>query len=192
MKNNHGLFVPDEDLNFYPAYHRKTWAVCKEHIKDTRTAIDVGAHVGIFTRFLEELFDKVYAFEPEQENRRCFYKNVKSEIYPFPFALSSRRSHGSLHNPKPNNTGAWEFVEDRGGVSTTQTMTLDSFPFIDVDFIKIDTQGMENEVLIGASRILQENKPVLCVENSVEVRRRLEFLGYKVVREVEENLVAIP
>ena len=45
--------------------------------------------------------------------------------------------------------------------------TLDSFNFQNVDFIKIDVQGFELEVLKGAFETLKANSPIICIEENL-------------------------
>jgi hypothetical protein len=78
-----------------------------------------------------------------------------------------------------------------GGItkSVLEIKTLDSFNLTDVDFIKIDTQGSELEILEGAKQTLMENKCVLNVEieqkNPEQVKagrpifKLMESLGYR-------------
>ena len=61
--------------------------------------------------------------------------------------------------------------------STTQKtplVSLDSQNFKRVDFIKIDVEGMELEVLNGASKILKRSRPVMLVEQIKTDTNQLE------------------
>ncbi len=50
------------------------------------------------------------------------------------------------------------------GIGDIPLHTLDSYRFTDVDFIKIDTEGFERNVVKGAERTIKEYRPTLIVE----------------------------
>ena len=41
---------------------------------------------------------------------------------------------------------------------------LDDYEYNNVDFIKIDVEGFENQVILGAKETLIRNKPIIIVE----------------------------
>ena len=73
MKQVNGLWLPDSDTHFagyremnfsvgnIPDYEIGTRRVALGLTKQRRVALDVGAHVGIWTRHLAEEFDTVWA-----------------------------------------------------------------------------------------------------------------------------------
>ena len=70
--------------------------------------------------------------------------------------------------------------------STTQKtplVSLDSQNFKRVDFIKIDVEGMELEVLNGASKILKRSRPVMLIEqiktDTNQLEQFLKDAGYQ-------------
>ena len=73
--------------------------------------------------------------------------------------------------------------------------TLDSFNFQNVDFIKIDVQGFELEVLKGGYKTLKENNPIICIEENIpdlkdsEVYNFLIGLNYKLIDRVLKELI---
>ena len=51
------------------------------------------------------------------------------------------------------------------------------FKFIKVDFIKIDVQSYEYEVLKGARKTLELNSPIVCLEeDNVKNSKAIKFL----------------
>ncbi|MBC8435906.1 MAG: FkbM family methyltransferase, partial [Proteobacteria bacterium] len=77
--------------------------------------------------------------------------------------------------------------------------TLDSFKLDNVDFIKIDVDGFEDKVLIGAKRTIKKFNPVINIEmkrmkRSLIVHNCMNFLrkrGYKRVKRVKSDEVWI-
>ena len=56
----------------------------------------------------------------------------------------------------------------------TPLVSLDSQSFKRVDFIKIDVEGMELEVLTGAKKILRKSRPVMLIEQIKADTNQLE------------------
>ena len=136
-------------------------------VKNTRTAIDVGAHIGIFTTRYAQDFRRVVAIEPVnidylRANTKQ-YDNV--EIY-HRAASNVVGDVVYLHNPSDNNSnsGAWEITDTPTDIQI-ETITVDSLNIADVDLIKIDTQGVEFEVIDGAYNTIERCKPVIHIES---------------------------
>jgi FkbM family methyltransferase len=75
-------------------------------------------------------------------------------------------SFGSLELRKSSNT---EFIGQpvdysEGKLRPVQGITIDSLEAPRIDFIKIDVEGMEMEVLAGAAQSIAKNKPAILIE----------------------------
>ena len=126
------------------------------YIKRWRNCIDIGSNVGIWTRELASKFKKVYCFEPNPNFNECFRKNItENNIELFEFGLSNKEHTASQEF---NST---QMTNTPGNV---QCRTLDSFNLNNIDFIKIDVDGFEVEVLEGAVETITRNKPVINIE----------------------------
>jgi hypothetical protein len=78
---------------------------------------------------------------------------------------------------------------------------LDLFKFNDVDFIKIDVEGSELEVLHGARETIKNNSPIILIEllnshknaehNTIMVTTFLEELGYSLKQKFHEDYLFI-
>ena len=155
-------------------------------------AIDVGANEGIYTYELARLYSRVVAFEPNVNvassletaalaNVKIVYKGLSCASGNTTFYLPSVKGvqlagWGSLNkNNCPDSTE----LESR----IIEIETLDSFEFKSVGFIKIDVEGHEIEVLKGAAKTIQRDRPHLLVEvkdsNLHEVRNLLFKWGYQ-------------
>lgn len=214
MKTVLGWYLPDSDTHFEP-YLRKAEASgrpCEyqfEHrqralsfCKNWRCAIDVGAHIGLWGRPLSERFQKLVAFEPMVEFRELLRLNVPSaEIYAV--ALGDLESTVQMALP-PDNTGMAHIVPDSEESGNIRLTTLDAFEFNDVDLIKIDCEGYEYPIIIGAKDTIQQCKPVIVIEqkphqyfsnhwHQYSARDYLvQSCGYKVGDRVIDDWVMIP
>jgi FkbM family methyltransferase len=145
-------------------YQIKKWRACIPHIKQWRVAVDVGAHVGLWSMQMTKRFENVFAFEPVNAFRECFYKNAWMRgVKLFPYALGAAPGRVAMKTP-PLEGGL-----DTGGTHVCgdgdiEMRTLDSFNLQHVDFVKIDCEGYELQVVEGAVETLKRWKPCVIVE----------------------------
>ena len=57
-------------------YQQKVRTAAYRHVRTWKQAIDVGGHIGIFSRDFARHFEQVQAFEPMPFNRRCLELNA--------------------------------------------------------------------------------------------------------------------
>jgi FkbM family methyltransferase len=139
----------------YPKYERSV-SQCVQG----RVAVDVGAHVGLWSYWMAQRFERLYAFEPCDRHRECWALNVtqpSAELYPYALGASACAVGLCVEVESSGNTriAAGDTVEMR---------TLDSFDLQSVDFIKVDCEGYEAFVLEGAQQTLERCRPVVIVE----------------------------
>ena len=135
--------------------------------------IDIGAHVGISVRHWAQHFDHVEAFEPMPEHMHCLRLNTRhlSNIQYHEIAVSDQDGNREAVYRTGKNTGSVTLIDtdwaDRKARQRFcfETRCLDSYQFDrHVDLIKIDVEGWEFEVLLGAKRTITQHRPVLQVE----------------------------
>lgn len=170
-----GLYIPDGDEHFVKLgdalehYQEPQRLKAFEFVSDWDCAVDLGAHVGIFSRHFAQHFKKVIAFEPTETTRSCLERNVPENVTIVPFACGDH--HGEvLFRRHIKNSGGTEIAFDGARASsgleyyTVQMITLDSMELEGVGLIKIDIQGAEPLALRGAARTLVRCKPVVLIE----------------------------
>lgn len=168
-------YLRDNNSNEYQKNQRKA---SFNFLDNKRTAIDVGANVGLWAKDICEIFNDVKLFEPYKLNTECLKKNLENyqnfEI--FECALSNISSSGELYIHE-KGLGANSLVPGDGITKTEeiQLKKLDEFKFTNIDYIKIDVQFHELEVIEGSIDTLKNNDPVLCIEAA---RRNEEELSY--------------
>jgi FkbM family methyltransferase len=152
-----------------------------EFVPRGRTAIDIGANIGLYSHALSRLCPHVESFEPQPaclSSLRAFAEG--RNIHVNAAAVSDHEGLMTLHVPgiEGDASGLATFrapiVNQGGPVQHLEVPVrrLDSFGFKNVGFIKIDVEGHEIEVLRGAEQTLQREKPVLMIE--IE-QRHLDF-----------------
>jgi|GEM_PF-1696242 len=152
-----------------------------EYLLKTRgggTMLDVGANVGFYSLVASLAFKHVYAFEPCSITFTRLEKNIrlsaKNHIHAYPLGLSSNSGKTLLRvfeAASGNNTIEKSHASEVMHNYTDEEiniMTLDEvatkFEFEEVDFIKIDVEGHEAEVLRGAQETLRRWRPWLFIE----------------------------
>lgn len=180
MKNVEGIWLPDRDDHF--EFHlrqgekfrgagtyqmRKIKAAIDATFKDRRRlAVDVGAHVGLWTRVLCPSFSRVVAFEPVPDLLLCLAANLDGidNVEIFDVALSSSVSALNMTAPG-TNSGNWAVSSSvEAAHIEVLAKTLDFYAFTGVDLVKIDVEGWEREVLLGGEETIRACKPVVVVE----------------------------
>jgi len=142
--------------------------------------IDIGANVGMWTRFVAKKGYKVYAFEPSPVPYRYLKMLAKqfSNVNVYPYALGENNCRAKLNVHKSSGHNSLVFQRrDFSGIQIIVTVrTLDSFKFKNVGLIKIDTEGYEVPILKGAQRTIRENKPRLIVEVHDPYKQQLSLI----------------
>jgi FkbM family methyltransferase len=143
--------------------------------------IDIGANIGMFSLFASNLVGdkgKVFAFEPSLKTFQRLQENVAinnfSNIIPVNKGVSNKPGSLELYVSDLGydawNSFAPPNIDKNFGVITVPVTTLDNFlndNAIDkskITLIKIDVEGWEKFVLLGASNFLNNYSPTLMIE----------------------------
>lgn len=128
-----------------------------------RRAVDIGAHVGLWSMHFTRDFQQVEAFEPVAEHRECFKKNVtRANHNLWGFACGDHEGLVTMHRSPKSSGDTW--VEPSGAAGGVQLTTVDFFGFQDVDLIKLDCEGYEYYALRGAEETIKRCRPTIIVE----------------------------
>lgn len=145
--------------------------------------VDVGANVGAYSVLFHNIFPeaKIISIEPSSYNMPYLKHNCKSipdnEI--LQLALGDVRGKADIAMPSEkqrvlNN----DYPESHTGCLSLHgetdylRETVDVVPLDELDiqrpvgFIKIDTEGYEIQVLMGARNIIREDKPIMLIEGN--------------------------
>lgn len=172
-------------------YEQALFERLADDIKPGSVCLDIGAHQGIWSTFLASRSGPtglVYAFEPEPLNFAYLALNTAPRLTDapvacLPIALGSKDEQKQLrcwrYQPAHfASTGCHQLIEGDSPDYTIDVPVrqLDSVPLGDtsIDFIKIDVEHWELEVLAGAESVISTFHPCLLVEiHSGDNDRRL-------------------
>ncbi|MFP3947090.1 MAG: class I SAM-dependent methyltransferase [Longimicrobiales bacterium] len=162
-------------------------------------ALDVGAYTGLYTLLAARAGARCYAFEPNPAAMYRLRANLElngltDRVRCFPHAVSAEEGTARLSHDGESLTSATRMRPGDG----VRVVTLDSVVgrIETVCAIKVDVEGMEEEVLRGALGTVRGSWPLVLAEvlnpdAEERVRGILDGLGYSYVRKADgRNLVA--
>ena len=156
--------------------------------------IDIGANNGQITvEFAHLVGDngKVFSFEPQRVIYQQLCGNVffngLDNVHAFNVALGNDEGLISVEKPNYHQNGPVNFGDVHVGVEDNyelvQLHKLDSYNFENISLIKIDVQGYESKVLLGAKETINKNRPIIFIE--VEEDQLMRY------GETEESVISI-
>lgn len=166
-------------------YEPKTVKVIKDILKPGMVAIDIGASFGILSFTMSKLVGeegKVYCFEPSFYMFRKLERGIKlnrfTNIVPEKLALSDSRRIETIVTKKFGEIGSNKKNTETEKISF---ITLDEYvekkKIPSIEFIKIDTDGYEAEIIRGAKKCIKDNHPLMVIEFRKEtVKELIELL----------------
>jgi FkbM family methyltransferase len=155
----------------------------RKHILKGGLIIDVGAHMGLYTLLLHDLFDGGYCFEPAKDTFRAlksnfFINDIIEKFIPVNSAVSDTNENQML-KIQGIYSGVNHLVstieEDSGQAVVVPTVSIDNYlvnknEIRKIQFIKIDTEGHELKVVQGCLHTLRRNPyAIVLIENSAPV-----------------------
>ncbi len=135
-----------------------------KYIPEGGVVVDAGACLGDHTATYAQLVGpsgEVIAFEPHPDTREALKLNFQhvQNVSVIGAALGSKMTTAKISLSE--NIGA-SYIAEEG--SPTSMVRLDDLPFTRLDFIHLDCEGMEFDVIFGATETLAKHKPVIVLE----------------------------
>lgn len=153
-------------------YQKDQLNVALSFCKKFRHAIDVGANYGIMSANMAKIFNRVSAFEIAPEINTCFKMNMSNfnikNVDIYDCGLGDNETTVAL-NFNPQSTFSTHVTKNKDG--NAKIKTLDSFNFVDIDFIKIDAEGFEPFIINGGIKTIEKYNPVILYERKGHERR---------------------
>ena len=149
--------------------------------------VDVGANIGIYSILLSHNSDHVYAFEPTRQSFDSLLALNIRNVSVYNLALGSE--NGEMDISFPVLSGKTDFAlatlspvtANKYEKVDTQKVRISKFDefeneidFTRIDFVKIDVEGFEIEVLHGLKRLVETEKPAFMIE--IEQRHNPKYL----------------
>ena len=175
-------------INNEVTYQRLQRKYALRQVKNFHTAIDIGGNIGFWSRDFCDKFENVIIFEPDASNIECLKANLsgKENYTLHEVGLGSKEETKTFYKSMTTSGGHSffrdEIFEQNVEESQLQIKRLDDYNYKNVGLIKIDTQGSEQDILLGAERTLLENDCVLNVEiehkNDAQKAKGKQIISY--------------
>lgn len=151
-------------------YEKDTTDLFKKTIKPGMIVVDIGAHIGYFTRLFSRLAGpsgRVVAFEPDPQNFALLQKNTAGlpNVTLVNAAVSDKKGSIDFYQ-----------IEDSTGCHTTvptdapaKKFSVDAVAFDDLaqnffpNIVKMDIEGGEPRALLGMKELLTNTRPLRIV-----------------------------
>lgn len=195
LVNRHDIFI-GKSIEVYGEHGGLETAFLRRLVRPGECVIEVGSNIGAHTVGLAKAVGpngKVYAFEPQ----RVCYALLNAQVAlnqltnVFSFCQGVGKTRGQMWLPQVNykargNFGGVSLLNEPGAASESiEVITLDEkLGDAGCALLKIDVEGMEEDVVRGALNLIRRQHPLLYLENDrVEKSRSLVSLllelGYR-------------
>jgi FkbM family methyltransferase len=164
-------------------------------------AIDVGANKGLYSRELEKISKNVFVFEPIKSLHKQLCEILNKNSVKLNYALGNSHENKKIKIPILRDSVSYgrASISQKFKHYKTETIKVRSLDYLikkkeikikdnQLDFIKIDTEGYEFQVIKGAINTIKKFQPILLVEleyrtsnnhNIKKIFSLLEKLNYK-------------
>jgi FkbM family methyltransferase len=213
------ISVPKYDYKFYCRINREDLVFMTNHEDDIiehftpkqgDIVVDIGAHMGRYTIISSKRVGtngKVVAIEAHPGNFEMLNRNIKlnqlTNVIPLNYAVYSKETKIKLYVPgeesgytvyntiMSNRTGNEDKFVEVNANTLDYLLQLNQIREEEVNWIKIDVEGAEFEVLKGAANVLSKSKDIALlieVHGPDNYRPVVEFLNlYNFKIEFEKN-----
>jgi FkbM family methyltransferase len=180
--------VPKYDYEFYCRINKDDFKIMTIHEddiikrftpKEGDIVIDIGAHIGLYTIISSKRVGangKVVAIEADPSNFEMLNSNIKlnqlTNVIPLNYAVHSKETKVKLYLPSgesgftkyntimPNWINAQEKFVEVNANTLDYLLQFNEIRQEEVNWIKIDVEGAEFEVLKGATNVLSKSKDI--------------------------------
>lgn len=218
MQDESGFFVKRESCdNFRFIFENNCscdagpmMSALKEVINDNDIAFDIGANIGITSMWMSKKSKQVYAFEPEAKNLSRFKHNIhingieNVRIIEKAVTFESVTVCLNLYESYGHHSLSTSHLSTPKGKVLVDAVSLSDFCRAEninkIDLIKIDVEGFEYEVLLGAEELLAtnsikfivfEHSPALLRKQGRDMSQVIDLLfkyGYTIYRLNHEQI----
>lgn len=191
--NCHDRYI-GRSLELYGEFSEQEVELFATFLRPGALVVEAGANLGAHTLALSAMVGAegaVIAFEPQRLvfHQLCANLALNSISNVFAYQKAVGAADGTLLVPQIDpaseanwgglSLGTWESGEP------VPVVWLDGMRFPRLDLLKADVEGMEEQVLAGATETIARHRPVLYLEDdradrSESLRARVRGLGYKI------------
>lgn len=168
------------------------------YIKNNAVILDIGGNIGNHCIYwaINSNAKRVYSFEPIKDTFKILQRNIEinnlsNRIKIFNIGLSDRKINGNISFYSYTDIGRTSVKQDPNGSLLLNKLDNIKIEEDAVDFVKIDVEGHELEVLQGARETLLKYKPTIFIETfpnkKQKVHKYLTNLGYRLEKSFRDH-----
>lgn len=173
MQDIHGLFFRDFNNAYFPEILKELYrdrvykdfielpSTTKLGLRDDLTILDIGGNVGLFTFYAYQFAKKIYTVEPSKEhfevlNHMVKFNKMDDKVTTVNKAIANENKMMTFyHNSNTTMFSLKDAVNDKTSEpEEVEAITLDTLftqnNIKHVDFMKLDIEGAEAEVIGGS------------------------------------------
>jgi FkbM family methyltransferase len=165
----------------------------KKLLKKNDVIFDIGANNGYTSlAFSQEIGEngKIFSFEPDNINYNRAKKNIElnnvKNINLLKFGIGSKTEKLKLFNIDEYNLGMNRILKDESNSKYQEIEVISIDDFINsnsidkINLIKIDVEGFEKEVLLGAINTINHFKPIIFIEINNEYLKEQNTSAFEI------------
>lgn len=177
-----------EDTAFESVLDGFDMNVYNPHLKSKEVVIQAGGYCGIFPNYFSDEFRLVYTFEPDPLNFFCLTLNCQKEnVIKAQAALGENHELVKVHRKLNSNRGMNTVEPNEYGVPTYR---IDDLNLPACDFICLDVEGYEYNVLRGGYKTIYKYRPLISVEDTnSKIEHILFAIGYSKCGEIHRDTI---
>ncbi|MBN4072242.1 FkbM family methyltransferase [Flavobacteriales bacterium AH-315-E23] len=167
-------------LYYHGSYELGTLDLISKCINPGDTFLDAGANIGLFSIYLSKNCSdiKVCAFEPLMSTYSILRQNIDinlcDNIRTFPFALGIAKYKEKIAENLDMSRGSASMVKPEGSEFDRREVDVEKLDDVmveeqieNVGVVKIDVEGWEQHVLLGAGKLLRKkDTPIWVIEHN--------------------------
>lgn len=215
MKSINGVLFPDDEEHFARMvdsqgyYQKDIFLEAISHVTNPKIFYDIGAHVGLWSLMaIKHGFRTVYAYEPNQKTFQCLEANLSGrggdyKAYLRNYGVSQIKNiFMKVIEETPYNSGAVKLIDDKDNPNAATAPIDGDCLYEMIEYyqlrphqvlVKIDTEGMEAQCVLGMEKILYAFRPVVVVEQRTnnDALDILQKMGMYIVRTIRKDHILL-
>ena len=175
LYNRHDRYI-GASIGHYGEFSQGEMELFQQLLAEGNYVVEAGANIGAHTLGISKRVGssgRVYAYEPQTIVFQTLCANMainsRVNVYCFEQALSNSTEPATLPEidySRPENFGGVAIDQFSGGRRVTVVVLDEELQDIPrLDLLKVDVEGMEQQVISGAKTLIAKHRPVLYVEN---------------------------
>lgn len=172
----------DERIFVDGIYERRFLEFLRRRIKPGGVMLDVGANIGNHALYLRDLFDEVHCFEPSPKVADRLEENIRlnGAANVRVHRLGLGESDAMIPFSNDENLALGKFLHGHhDGALLLPVAPGDKWvaeaELKAIDYIKVDVEGFEEEVLLGLRETIRRFRPLVSFEYSGQAEDRASF-----------------